>query len=185
MTVYEKLLIYSLGIISKKRYTKKQIKDKLVARLKKIEASYTKEKYSKKNICNGSEGNNNSLAIDNDVICKVLDRLIELRYIEDKRFSEDYISQHILLRPRGLKLIRGELLKKGVSANIIDSAIDSIEINEEDMVQRVFDKRFKKFKREDVDYYKFKSKVFSYLFSKGFNKDYIYKVFDSWYNNSV
>ena len=160
MTVYEKLLTYSLGIISKKRYTQKEIEDKLIKRVNKMKE-------------------------DDTVINTVVERLIELDYINDYKFSQNYISQRVLLRPRGERLIRLELSRKGIHSGFIDKAIKGAKIDEYEMAKRVLLKKFKNIKDTDTTSYKFKSKVFTYLFSKGFQKDCIYNVFDSCYNNNV
>ena len=153
MTDYEKLLTYSLGILSKKRYTEKQILDKLYKKVK-------------------------SFSLDEQVIDRVLERLIELRYLNDYEFSLDYISDRCRLRPRGERLIRLELYQKGIKKAIIDKAFENSVIDEIEMAKFLLEKQVRK--NSGMDRSKLKQKIYTYLYSKGFSKDCIYNTFDSW-----
>ena len=75
---YDKLLQYSLRLISKKRYTEKEIL----------------QKFKRKKI--GTEKDHK----------KVISRLKELKYIDDYSFARDYIQTKLLLNPMVKQLLK-------------------------------------------------------------------------------
>jgi SOS response regulatory protein OraA/RecX len=89
------------------------------------------------------------------------------------------------LRPRGKFLLQRELKLKGVDSGIIASALDNVEIDELTMAMGLIKKR--RFNLNgDLDRKsreKEKARAFSYLASKGFNKEIIYKAVLGQYNS--
>lgn len=147
---YDALLQYSLRLIARKRYTEAELAKKL--RLKKIGSKKDKE--------------------------KVLNRLKELKYIDDKVFAKDYISTRIAINPRGKYMLKVELQRKGVNRSIVNDAVDNAEIDEEKLARRVVKKKQKRY--QGLDKYKRKEKIMRLLASRGFKIDTIYKVLDKW-----
>ncbi len=148
MRQYERLMQYALKLISKKRYTACEIKKKLIARDEKA-----------------------SMEIE-----KVLNRLKELKYIDDAAFARDYISTRIKLNPRGRRLLNVELLRKGVAKKVIDHALENADINEIVLAARVIQKRKSRF--SPLTHYKNKAKMIRFLVSRGFSSDAIYKALE-------
>lgn len=145
---YDALLQYALRLIARKRYTKAELAKKLD--LKKIGSKKDKE--------------------------KVLNRLEELKYIDDKSFAKDYISTRSTINPRGKQMLKMELRMKGVDKDIVQDVIDKAKINEEDLAMRVLKKKEKRY--QGLDKYKKKEKIMRLLVSRGFKADTIYKVLD-------
>ena len=155
---YEKLLQYSLFLLARKRYTTREMRKKL-------------EQFSKKR------------GVNCEVIVEVLDRLIELRYLNDEQFAEDFISSRIRLRPKGIYLIKKELERKGVPKDVIDNAMSEVEVDEIEMANRLLRKKMKSW--EKFDSRKRKEKGYAFLSSRGFKPDTIYKVVGRCYDLSA
>jgi len=159
---YEKLITYALKIISKKRYTVSEIEKKL----KKMIIKYELETEN----------------LDG-LIKKVIDRLLELKYLDDQKYISDFISDRVTFRPRGKYLIKNELKKKGITKEVLDHAFNQIEIDEESMILELLRKRMQKWTSLPV--FKQKIKAYQYLSSRGFEKDNIYKAISQCYNFTV
>ena len=93
---YEKLLTYSFRLLSKKRYTVSEIEKKLT-------------QYSKRRSIE-----------DNNLIEKVINRLFELRYLNDQEYCNDFINSRIKFKPRGKYLLKKELILKGLNKDLIE-----------------------------------------------------------------
>ena len=109
----EKLIKYALFLIAKKRYTEQELKLKL----------------KKKKI--GTE----------EDIKKAIKRIKKLNYINDDEYTTDYIHQRIKLNPRGKRIIKMELKRKGIDEKCIERAFEDIEINEEELALKVLERK--------------------------------------------
>jgi len=157
MKNYQKIIEYALRLLSRRRYTNAKLEEKLIKFAKKFNL------------------------IDEDSIQKCIKRLEELNYLDDYNYAKDFISERIKFKPRGKFLLNQELIKKGISKSLRLQAINDLDINEEDLAKKLLLKFESKW--EKYGFYQKKNKAFSYLSSKGFSVDTIYKVIDSLYNN--
>lgn len=145
---YESLLQYALRLIARKRYTEQELRKKLIS--KKIGSKKDQE--------------------------KVIDRMKEFKYVDDKAFAKDYISTRTAISPRGKQMLKMELRKKGIKKSIVENVVESAKINEEQLAAEVIKKREKRF--EGLDRNKKREKIMRLLVSRGFKVDTIYKVLD-------
>jgi regulatory protein len=60
-----------------------------------------------------------------DTIKAVVERLQELKYLDDASFAAFWVESRATFAPRGRHLLRQELMKKGVPRDIIDAAIEA------------------------------------------------------------
>lgn len=154
---YDKLLQYGLRILSKKRYTVEEVRKKFIIYSEKIEG-------------------------DGQLFVKpVIDRLKELRYLNDQAFARDYIAERTKLRPRGKFLIKRELEKKGLPEKIIEEAFGKIEVDEYQIALDLLLKKMARWSKEPL--FKQKSKAYSFLCSKGINREDVYKAIGNCYNS--
>jgi len=149
-TYYQKLLTYALGLLSKRRYTEHGISLKLQKK---------------------------SLGTDED-IKRVIERLKDLKYINDFSFAEDYIRTRILLNPRGRRMLKLELRRKGIMRNIIATAIEKANINEVELADQILKKKERLISK--LTGQKKREKIFLLLTSRGIDIQSIYKVVDRW-----
>ncbi|HBC73059.1 MAG: RecX: regulatory protein [Candidatus Amesbacteria bacterium GW2011_GWB1_47_19] len=112
---------------------------------------------------------------DQDLIDKVLDRLISLKFIDDTSFTAWLVESRSRSRPRGRRLLEQELKSKGVA---IDDQL--ITINEKDLAVKAISKklhRWQHLSRRD-----FRIKASRFLSARGFSWDAIETTLKSLYN---
>lgn len=151
LKTYDEIMHYSLWLISRKRYTQKE-----------LERKFQEKKYGTKS--------------DQK---KVIERLKQLKYIDDKEFAKDYIRTRLLINPKGKNLLKLELKLKGIDKEFIDNAIENADINEVEVAINVLERKKKSLERID-DRQKKKEKIMRILSSRGFMLDTIYKILERW-----
>ena len=114
-----------------------------------------------------------------DVSNAVISKLEEYKYINDETYSKYYVAS--LSKKYGNKKIKFELLKKGISDNVV-AAVLSENIENTDVVKELANKYLK----NKILNYKTKTKLFSHLVSKGFEYDTINSVINkyNWSNEN-
>lgn len=172
---YEKLLDYALRILAKKRYTSFEMRKKL------------KEYGKKKGIDDNSD---DEAACFDDApaggdfekfAVAVLDRLKELKYLDDEQYAQDFVAARIKFKPRGEFLLRRELKLKGISKELIGEIFRWGE--EFDELAVCLDALVRKERLwRDISAAKKREKAVRFLASRGFKPDAIYKVVNSRYN---
>jgi regulatory protein len=155
---YERLLQYAIWLISKKRYTCLEIQKKLQQFLNKHELK------------------------DENASKKVIDRLKELDYLNDNKYAKDYVSDRIRFNPRGKFLLKRELKSKGIDEDLANSTLNDTDVDELEMAKELLQKRRFNFEVELSQ--KEIARIYRFLASKGFNKEIIYKAFQSQYNRN-
>jgi regulatory protein len=113
-----------------------------------------------------------------DVIERVIAKLTEQKFLNDEEFTRWWIEQRTRVTPRSMRLIRLELMQKGISKEIIESAISNQQsvVGDKETARRIIEKRIDKMKglkREEVY-----QKLGGYLARKGYNWDIIKNTID-------
>lgn len=153
---YDKLMQYALRILSKKRYTISEMQKKLTLYANRREK------------------------VNEEDVNSVLNRLLELNYLDDEKFAKDYVSQRIHLKPRGKSLLKRELKFKGIPNDILDKIFEEIDFNEEQFIFEALSKRSHKWDKFPLR--KQKLKAYQFLYSRGFKREAIYKALEAHYN---
>jgi regulatory protein len=107
----------------------------------------------------------------------IINELIRMNLIDDRRFTRFFLESHQKSRPFGEYALRQKLMAKGISREIMDEEIagyfeendPSLEALE--LVKRRFDRY------ENLDKMEKIKKIDTYLFGRGFQSDVIQKVF--------
>ena len=117
--------------------------------------------------------------IDEDVILAVLDFLKEYRYVDDTAYSGKYIEQKRRAGYGDIR-IKGELIRKGVKRDIVDSVFSELaeEMDDEDdavdetgeIILNLLRRRIKSESREEFDK-KERQRIYNFLNSRGFSYD--------------
>lgn len=100
------------------------------------------------------------------VIFYVINKLNEYHFIDDEKYAESYVA-HKIQKDGGLK-IKQELLKKGVSEDIIDRVLEK-QSGQEDVIKTLAEKYMKNKEDTKENYIK----LFRYLQNKGFEYEHI------------
>lgn len=113
------------------------------------------------------------LGYEEETIIKVIENLIEIDYINDYQYTIKYISEKTKLQPKSIKMLSMELSYKGIPDDIISSAFEEINLDENDIAYNLIKKRFSKQVSFDE---KVINKMKSFLMNKGFNYQQISKA---------
>ncbi len=114
-----------------------------------------------------------SQAKESGSINDVIRKLIKYKYIDDRQFAKWWIESRSRSNPKGNRLIKAELLKKGIDKDIIDSLLKKT-LNQKGLALLVIQKKIKSWK--NLPNLEFRNKVYRYLASRGFDFDEIREV---------
>lgn len=101
------------------------------------------------------------LDVDEDIILKVIDYLIELGYIDDNDYIESYIRQNVRIQKYSIYEIIEKLKIKGIKSDKVESKIYTLMPSdyEEKIVEKIIN-----IKSKNLDEIKIKQ----YLYRRGF-----------------
>jgi len=123
--------------------------------------------------------------IQTNAVKRVMERLVELGYINDRSFAEDFVG-YKMESYLSKRAIINKLREKGVSDEIINECIEVYSDSDEVRFAEYFAVKIAE-KYPSLEYEKLKNKVFSRLSSKGFSTSAIYSAVEKMkekYNNS-
>jgi len=128
---------------------------------------YLAKKISKKENIKFSEAKESGLIIE------IEHKLTKYKYLNDTEFAKWWIESRTKSSPRGKRILKLELMQKGVSREILDELLESIK-NQKLLAQRAIEKklpRWQKLPRMEI-----KKKIYSHLSMRGFDFDTIREV---------
>ena len=108
-----------------------------------------------------------------NVIEQVINRLFELKYIDDSRFLEILVDNYKKYKNYGYMMIKKKLMEKRLSRSTIESGMDEYFTPEDELVVA---KRFIKKEKLTVNSQEDKQKLVRKLQTRGFRMDAIMKV---------
>jgi regulatory protein len=171
--LFKELYKKSLRFLGIRLRSEKEMRDKIATWLKKDNWAYGTHD-------SVEEGNTS------EVIDRVLDQLKKDRFVDDRRFAEEWVSSRMRSKPRGEVLLRMELAQKGIDRFMIEDVMEdllkgrSFEDSEENTVRamalKVGMKNVRKLHSEDDRAFKFK--MSQILARKGFEGSTIKSVVD-------
>lgn len=94
-------------------------------------------------------------------------------YIDDMRYAENYIRYK--KSNKSIRMLEAELIRKGIDKESIRFVLEQSEVNDEEALKKAIKKKVKNW--EGMTYQE-KSKVFSYLYGKGFKQEDIRKYLE-------
>ena len=97
---------------------------------------------------------------DDDLTEKVLQRLVEKKYLDDRKFAEFYVENRYVRKGISHKRLRTELKRKGVEQEIINQTFEQVPRDEDEEIKKVIAK--KRTKYNDFQ-------LIGYLVRQGFN----------------
>ncbi len=108
-----------------------------------------------------------------ELIEAVGERLTELGIVGDENYARFWIENRSAFRPRSHRLLALELIRKGVSSEIIDQALENAE-DDESLAYKAGLKHTRRL--ESLDWNDFRKKLSGFLGRKGFSYDVIAPV---------
>jgi len=115
--------------------------------------------------------------ISEEILDKIVAKLKKKKFINDEEFTKWWIEQRLKLRPRAWRVIKMELARKGISQEISEPIIQSLEFriqNDLELAKKLAEKRIKRYK--DLSKRDIYQKMGRFLASKGFNYETIKKT---------
>ena len=106
------------------------------------------------------------------IIEKVIDRMRRGGLVNDVNFAELWVENRSEFRPRGSRLLRIELWKKGISDDVIENATK--DLNEDELAFRAARKQARKYKK--LEWQEFRKKMNGFLARRGFDYGIISNV---------
>ena len=108
----------------------------------------------------------------------VLEKLIESRFIDDRRYAEAYVCEKSNLSGWGVRKIAMQLRTKGVSQDIITKALGQIDNSE--LQLRLQDKLRRKLKCTKANsQYELRGKLYRYALSQGYDYEQAIKAIEA------
>ena len=93
------------------------------------------------------------------------DRMVELGLIDDERFARRYSADLINLKHLSYRGVRQKLAEKGISRELIDSVTGELEIDEEQQIRTIIDKKYSRVMNDE----KGRRRAYNALMRLGFN----------------
>lgn len=107
-------------------------------------------------------------------ISEVLEKMKREGFIDDILFAKAFAEEKLTKKKVGLIKVKAELMKKGVDRKIIDAALSDADSSMmESNAVLLIEKKIKFLKGKESDEKKIKQKLFSFLYSKGFDSEII------------
>ena len=109
------------------------------------------------------------------VIKKVITKLEAIDYINDLRLAQAWVLDRNKIRPKGKRVLRAELLKKGIADEVIEGVLGDIDQSAElELVKKLIAKKFHPELYPDaLKFQKARKKTIDFLLRRGFSFDTI------------
>lgn len=104
-----------------------------------------------------------------DDVKKVIQHLENIELINDKNFIKWFVEQRTIIKPKGTRVLRQELLKHGLEKEMIDEYFSSYSMDEEQLAEKTLQERWQRFK--NLDKRKRFEKAAGFLLRRGFSFD--------------
>ncbi len=104
---------------------------------------------------------------------RVISKLLDNNYINDVKTAEAWINNRFITKGISKRKLRIELMKKGISSNVIDEVINNNERNDRTEIKKIIDRKRNRYSNTD--------KLILYLVRQGFD----YNLAKSTVENSI
>ena len=101
--------------------------------------------------------------------------LKDYNFLNDNYYAEAFVRDRI--NTKGSQKIKQDLMRKGISKDIIEEKISYIDKNaEKDIARKLAEKKLGVIKKSENDIYKISGKLYRFLISKGYTYDIVKEV---------
>lgn len=119
---------------------------------------------------------------DDVTIEKILVVLREKKFVNDEEFAKWWVRQRVVFRPKSARVIRMELLKKGITKERIDTALtseieDGGKLNDLEQAKKIVEKKIGTYKH--LPKHELYQKLGGFLSRRGFDWDTIKRSIDA------
>ncbi len=103
--------------------------------------------------------------VSQELVDRVFDKLIERRYVDDSKFVDYWLENRRLKKGASQRLLRSELMAKGVSTSLISEKLQQTDRSDVDEITKIIARKSRRYDSED--------KLIAYLARQGFSYDVI------------
>lgn len=111
---------------------------------------------------------------ETEIIEEVIEKLKELKYIDDTKYIQDYVEYRSSISPRGIFLLKQELRQKGIASDLIGEVMNTIEVDEIALVKKLAENKSRSL--QSFEPQKRKEKMIRFLQSRGFSYGVIKEI---------
>jgi len=124
---------------------------------------------------------------DETLINQTLDFLKKYKLVDDEAFAKWLVESRSHSRPRGSRLLKQELISKGIDPSIINSQLSSFNLpsstlNDKDLALQALQKKLPRW--QNLAFLDFRVKAGRFLASRGFSWGVIEEVVKTGYNST-
>lgn len=115
-----------------------------------------------------------------EIIEKVISHLTDNDHLNDEEFAIAYLEERSVKKKIGINKLKAELFKKGIDRKIVDKVL--LNVDSDLSHKHAFELARRKYlvlQRKEKDKNKLKSKIFSFLSSRGYESDLIWEVLNN------
>jgi regulatory protein len=121
---------------------------------------------------------------EREIIQEVVEELKRLHYLDDRAFAIEWVESR-LREKRGKRLIRQELLKKGIEKEVIDDSIaesfEKIATNEDELAWQAIERRIPRYQKlEKLKAYR---RIKDFLIRRGFSIETTENTLNKFFQN--
>jgi regulatory protein len=109
-----------------------------------------------------------------ETVASVIERLVELHYLDDAHFAVSWVESRQRAGGRGPHLLRSELRQKGVARETADEAIADLSADEGEQALDAGRKKAQTLRA--ADYAEFSRKLGSYLSRRGYSSEAVWEA---------
>jgi regulatory protein len=111
-----------------------------------------------------------------EIIQRVLDDLVDKNFLDDEKFAVAYIDERSKKKV-GINKIKAELMKRGIDRKISDSLLINLDSNSFfESALTLADKKNRQLKERGFENRKIRTKLYSFLHSRGFESEFIIRI---------
>lgn len=165
-TTRRPLLHYAVDLLARKKYTVKEMRAKLLAYLQKYS---TPEEENSKGITENPAGYSE--------VDKVINRLLELKYLNDLEYTGLFIDEQLRRSPQGIMMLRKRLSAKGLDKSFFEKVLQSRRIDEFELAEKALRKKIRTLIKTDPK--KLQPKLYRFLLSRGFSPSSAMKAIEN------
>lgn len=126
-------------------------------------------------------GNLRKHKVPEETITTVMSRLRESKLVDDWAFANEWVENRSEFRPRGRYALRVELRQKGISEEIIEEVLESLD--EETLAYRAAQKKARQLRAKNKN--EFKHKLYGFLSRRGFDYEITSSVIQKIWEDSA
>lgn len=115
--------------------------------------------------------------VSSNVIEETVDKLIKSGYLNDFNFAKAYVNDQLLITNKGPLKIKQELIKHGVSSDIINEVIE--EIDKELIKEKLSNLMSKQLRLKKGSTNSVKTKLLNYFYNIGYSKEDVLNEFSN------